>query len=195
MNRLEYGYSRLSVFPCPVERDSLNTMVEELEQIKIRPATPADAATIAQIHVDSWRQAYARYVPQAYLDSIEVSERQKMWSDVLAQPSTKVFMAETAGRALGFASVGPAKDEDAEPGDLTLYTMYLNQESWGLGVARRLMKHVDDLITEGVAMTLWVFAENTRARKFYERNGFKHDGVERLESFSGEYLAEMRYRK
>ncbi|XBH20512.1 GNAT family N-acetyltransferase [Jonesiaceae bacterium BS-20] len=170
-------------------------MVEELEQIKIRPATPADAATIAQIHVDSWRQAYARYVPQTYLDSIEVSERQKMWSDVLAQPSTKVFMAETAGRALGFASVGPAKDEDAEPGDLTLYTMYLNQESWGLGVARRLMKHVDNLITEDVEMTLWVFAENTRARKFYERNGFKHDGVERLESFSGEYLTEMRYRK
>lgn len=170
-------------------------MVEELEQIKIRPATPADAATIAQIHVDSWRQAYAGYVPQAYLDSIELTERQEMWNGVLAQPNTKVLLAEAAGRTLGFASVGPAKDEDAEPGDLTLYTMYLNQESWGLGIARLLMKQVDDMITTGVQMTLWVFEENARARKFYERNGFKHDGVERLESFSGKYLTEMRYRK
>lgn len=170
-------------------------MIEELEQITIRPAEPADAPTIAQIHVNSWRQAYAKYVPQAYLDSIEVQEREGMWREVLAQPQTNVFIAQTAGRALGFASVGPAKDEDAEPGDLTLYTMYLDQESWGLGVARLLMKSVDELIRNDSAMTLWVFEKNTRARRFYERNGFKHDGVERLESFSGEYLTEMRYRK
>ena len=73
--------------------------------------------------------------------------------------------------------------------------MYLNQEAWGLGVARALMRSVDGLITNGAAMTLWVFEENSRARKFYERNGFRHDGVERIESYSGKYLTEMRYRK
>ena len=170
-------------------------MIEELEQITIRPAALPDAETIARIHVDSWRQAYAGYVPQAYLDSIEVSESETMWSDVLIQPETNVLLAQASGRTLGFASVGPAKDEDAEPIDLTLYTMYLDKEAWGLGVARLLMKSVDDLISAEAAMTLWVFEKNARARKFYERNGFKHDGVERLESFSGEYLKEMRYRK
>ncbi len=170
-------------------------MAEEIEEITIRPALLDDAHTIAQIHVDSWRAAYAGYVPQAYLDSIEVAEREDMWRGVLPLDGVKVLLAQSVGRTLGFASVGPAKDEDAEPGDLTLYTMYLNQEAWGLGVARALMRSVDGLITNGAAMTLWVFEENSRARKFYERNGFRHDGVERIESYSGKYLTEMRYRK
>lgn len=42
-------------------------------------------------------------------------------------------------------------------------------------------------------LTLWVFADNERARHFYRRHGFTPDGVERLEEFGGKHLTEMRY--
>ncbi|ACV09324.1 GNAT family N-acetyltransferase [Jonesia denitrificans] len=169
-------------------------MAEEFSQITVRHAQHSDASAIARIHIMSWRQAYSGYISNDYLDQLDVDERENMWRDVLAMEDTTVFLAEN-GRVLGFASIGAAKDEDAEPGDLQLYTMYLDPEAWGLGVAKELMHHADSLIPEGHAMTLWVFEKNDRARRFYERHGFTHDGVERIENYGDDYLTSLRYRK
>ena len=38
---------------------------------------------------------------------------------------------------------------------------------------------------------LWVFKENTRARRFYEKHGFHSDGSERVSEFDG--ALEVRY--
>lgn len=169
-------------------------MVEEYDTITVRSAQLPDASAIAHIHVMSWRQAYSGYISDEYLDHLSVADKEAMWSDVLLMDDTTVFIAEN-GRALGFASVGPARDEDAEPGDLQLFTMYLDPEAWGLGVAKQLMRHVDSLLTNGASMTLWVFEKNDRARHFYERHGFTHDSVERIENYGDEYLTALRYRK
>lgn len=170
-------------------------MVEELESVSVRSATSADVLTIAKIHTLSWQQAYAGYVPAEYLNSLTPEDKAPVWKQILDRDDTDVFLAESSGRVLGFASVGPAPDEDAEPGDRCLYTMYLDPEAWGLGVAKELMTAVESTVPESVALTLWVFDKNSRARKFYERHGFKRDGVEKLEEFTGEYLLELRYRK
>lgn len=170
-------------------------MVEELESVSVRAAELADVLTIARIHTLSWQQAYAGYVPSEYLNGLTPEGKVPQWEAVLERDDTEVFIAESSGRALGFASVGPSPDEDAEPGDRTLYTMYLDPEAWGLGVAKELMHAVDDTVTGGVSLTLWVFDKNARARKFYERHGFKFDNVEKLEEYAGEHLLELRYRK
>ncbi|MFD2839014.1 GNAT family N-acetyltransferase [Populibacterium corticicola] len=170
-------------------------MVEELESVVVRDAELIDVLTISRIHTLSWQQAYAGYVPADYLNSLDPQDKVPVWQTVLSRDDTQVFIAESAGRALGFASVGPSPDEDAEPGDRTLYTMYLDPEAWGLGVAKLLMQAVDETVPEGVSLTLWVFEKNLRARKFYERHNFKYDNVEKLEEFGGEHLLEVRYRK
>jgi len=169
-------------------------MADELEQLIVRDAVLDDADTISRIHTLSWQQAYAGYVPASYLNSLTPEGKVPMWQEVLLRDDTAVFIAESASHALGFASVGPARDEDAEEGDLELYTMYLDPEAWGLGVARQLMAAVNS-ISQEAAMNLWVFEKNERARRFYEHNGFKADGVEKLEEFAGEHLLELRYRK
>lgn len=170
-------------------------MVEELESVTVREAELADVLTISQIHTLSWQQAYVGYVPAEYLNSLKAEEKAPMWEAVITRDDTQVFVAESNGRMLGFASVGPAPDEDAEPGDRTLYTMYLDPEAWGRGAAKELMHAVDATVEPGVPLTLWVFEKNERAKKFYERHGFKSDNVEKLEPFAGEYLLEVRYRK
>ena len=45
-------------------------------------------------------------------------------------------------------------------------------------------------IGEG-AVFLWAFRENRRARRFYEKYGFRWDGTERISEFEG--AAEVRY--
>jgi len=170
-------------------------MVEELESVTVRSAEISDALTIARIHTLSWQQAYSGYVPESYLNSLDPESKVDGWVEIIAREDTGVYLAEAAGRALGFASVGPAQDEDAEQEDRSLYTMYLDPEAWGLGVAKELMTRVDDDVPTQGALTLWVFEKNARARKFYERHGFKADGVERLEEYAGEHLLELRYRK
>ncbi|WP_435300441.1 GNAT family N-acetyltransferase [Timonella sp. A28] len=170
-------------------------MADELEELIVRDAKFDDAETIARIHTLSWQQAYAGYVPAAYLKSLTPETKTPVWEGILQRDDTTVLVAENSGRLLGFVSIGPAPDEDAEPQDLCLYTMYLDPEAWGRGVAKQLMSAVNALVPSGAALTLWVFDKNERARRFYEHHGFKLDGVEKLEEFAGEYLLELRYRK
>ncbi|PJI93258.1 GNAT family N-acetyltransferase [Luteimicrobium subarcticum] len=167
----------------------------EPETVTIRVADTDDAEAIATVHIASWRGAYAGIVPDAYLASLDQHERARAWRTWLGDGSHDTWVALGDGRTLGFASVGPARDEDAEPGDLELYSIYLDPEAWGRGVARDLMRTVLATVSAGATITLWVLADNDRARHFYRRHGFAPDGVERREDLGGADLTEVRYRR
>ncbi|MBO1750749.1 GNAT family N-acetyltransferase [Actinotalea sp. BY-33] len=172
-------------------------MVDDLTDMVIRPATDDDARAIAEVHVASWRQAYTGVIDEDYLAKLDVSARAAWWSELLdsSNTSTSVWVAENEGRVVGFASMGPSLDEDADRSALQIYTIYLDPSAWGHGIARELMRTVLADVPEGVPVTLWVPAANERARHFYRRHGFSADGVERVEEFGGDQLREMRYRK
>ena len=46
---------------------SERTLKEIKRHVRIRRATPEDAATLAKVHVDSWQVAYQGIVPDAFL--------------------------------------------------------------------------------------------------------------------------------
>lgn len=170
-------------------------MVDQLDDVTIRPATTDDASTIARIHIASWREAYAGIVPETYLASIDADARERRWVEILSGGEHRTWIAEVDRRTVGFASVGPSRDEDAEPGVQELYSIYLDPEAWGRGVARELMRTVLAEIADGTPLTLWVLADNDRAQHFYRRHGFAADGVEKLEDLGGERFTEVRYRR
>jgi len=168
-------------------------MVDETSEMRVRTATPEDAPAVAHVHVASWRTAYAGIVPDEILATLDVGAREARWRTKLADAAVRTWVAEVADRAIGFATLGPARDEDADPGDLELYAIYLSPESWGTGAARELMRTLLADVPDAARLTLWVFADNERARHFYRRHGFAPDGVERIEEFSGAHLTEVRY--
>ena len=45
-----------------------------------------------------------------------------------------------------------------------------------------------------VTASLWVLEDNPRARRFYEREGWRLDGGRRKEEFLGVEISEVRYR-
>ena len=170
-------------------------MVDQPDDVTIRTATPADARSIARVHIASWREAYAGIVPDDYLSSLDLDSREARWTEILSEGTRSTWLAEIAQRTVGFASIGPSRDEDAEPGDLELYAIYLDPEAWGRGVARDLMRTLLAEVPPKTPVSLWVLADNDRARHFYRRHGFAPDGVEKIEEYSGKTLTEVRYRR
>lgn len=65
-------------------------------------------------------------------------------------------------------------------------------ESHGTGLGAAMLKEALDQIGSQ-KIFLWVFKQNTRARRFYEKHGFHWDGAERISEFDG--APEVRYVK
>ena len=176
----------------------VTSMVEQLDEVTIRVATEGDAAGIARVHVRSWQEAYAGIVPDAYLASLDADERTAQWGRYLREgPAEEIhtWAALSADRVVGFVTVGPSRDEDARRGDREIFSIYLDPGTWGHGVARDLMRTVIAEIGDKTTVTLWVLADNERARHFYRRHGFQADGVERYDDIGGASLLEVRYRR
>ena len=135
---------------------------------------PDDAEALAHLHIDVWDDAYTGLMPQGILDERreKVAERVERWRDILGQ-ERPTWVAEDADGLVGFAGVGPARDNDVDI-DLELYALYVRAAYWGTGVGFALFEQaVGDR-----AAYLWVLADNERAIGFYERQGFRLDGTE-----------------
>ena len=168
------------------------------DEVIIRRAGVEDAPAISRVHVASWQEAYAGIVPTDYLTALDATKRQERWAEHLhngPRDDVRTWVADDGARILGFASVGPARDEDAGRDDEEIYSIYLDPKMWGKGVARDLMRTVLSEVSSSGALTLWVLADNSRARHFYRRHGFTPDGAERLEELGGVQLLEVRYRR
>lgn len=63
-------------------------------------------------------------------------------------------------------------------------------ESWGTGMGAAML---DEALRQigNRPVFLWAFRENARARRFYEKHGFRWDGSQRISEFDG--AVEVRY--
>jgi GNAT superfamily N-acetyltransferase len=150
--------------------------------LSVRRAGPADAREIAEVHVRTWQAAYRHAFPAEVLDNDSVDERERLWSHHL-DLGVVAWVAEAEGRIVGFVSVGDSRTE-TEAGEL--YAIYVLPEAWGTGAARELMAAAKDWFAqEGYATAmLWVLADNPRAHRFYEREGWRPEET-RLEPHRG----------
>ncbi|HEX6799720.1 MAG TPA: GNAT family N-acetyltransferase [Ktedonobacterales bacterium] len=144
------------------------------EPIVIRRAQSSDARGIAEVHVTAWRETYRGTVPDAYLDSLSVDEREARWHRLDA-PDNRSFAfvaVDGARHVIGFASGGPRRDGPEEYAS-ELNAIYLLRASQGHGIGRRLVAAVARELAarEMPSMLLWVFRDNLPARRFYEALG------------------------
>lgn len=163
----------------------------------VRSATFEDVPALAELHVAAWRAAYKGLMPQELLDALRVAEREKMWQNALRQPGEEVFVYEREGRLLAFGSLGRQRDADKGADSKELLTLYALPEVWGQGVGKALwLRMLKSLQAQHLReVTLWVLKGNERGISFYEKAGFAPDGKEKLESWHGHELCELRYVK
>ena len=138
----------------------------------VRPATPADASAIANVHVDSWRTSYLGILPDEFLASLSESGYLERWTRLLDDASNLIHVAEEGGDVIGFASGGRERaGEDGFSGEL--YAIYLLEAFKRRGLGRELVRAtVAGLRGLGIDdMIIWALTDHGSARAFYERLG------------------------
>lgn len=156
-----------------------------------RRANLADADEIAHLHVSSWRAAYSGIVAQEYLDGLDVNAHKERLLAHLHAPETTIYVVTNLDRIVGFATVGPATDEDLRR-TYELHAMYIHEQVWGSGAGRAILKHVLAAHADK-DLSLWVLQQNERAQHFYRRNGFLADGTERTHLIGEQAHSLVRY--
>lgn len=116
----------------------------------IRKATVKDAASIARVHVDSWRTTYKGIINQSYLDQLCYEEKEKIWrayfhkdTGLPIRNDTALIVATCDNEVVGFVTGGPERKKAGI--DAELYAIYLRDTYQRQGIGQRLLS---SLITE-----------------------------------------------
>ncbi len=157
--------------------------MSDLLFLEIRAASPHEAAQYATVAAETFVEAYARTaVPSNLAAHVarefgEVQQRRE-----LEDPAITVLAArEPAGDWAGFVRLHAERLVDcvvaARP--IEIVRFYVRGRWHGRGVAQQLMGAALDLATVRGHDAVWlnVWEENARARRFYEKSGFRVAGT------------------
>ena len=153
---------------------------------------------IATIHVEAWKAAYRGIVPDEFLDSLSIDQRESAWRGYLSAGDATAWVAQEAETIVGWISAAASRDADSSASTGEIWAVYVTPGHWGKGLGRSLCKTAErNLLLGGfMEVTLWVLRDNVRAVKFYESNGFVLDfGYEKILERGGKALPEIRFRK
>ncbi len=161
--------------------------------MNVRLASADDSRAIETIRIHAWRVAYRHAFPPDELDALPIDPERWRPRLRVPPPGWATYVAEDAGRVVGFVSVGPSRDE---VGLGELYAIYVDPERWSNGAGRALIAIAEErLASDYDSALLWVLEDNPRARHFYERAGWTADGARKAEERFGVRAPEVRYRK
>jgi GNAT superfamily N-acetyltransferase len=146
----------------------------------IRDATPEDEFAIAKVHLEARSAGYGDLLDAAYTASLTLEGYVDDWRKRLAETHRRTLVGEVDGEVRGFTRFGDAPNarRPAERAGV-LELIYVLLAYWGTGLGAALLAAAEEgLVTQGFTSAfLAVYEENRRARAFYDRHGWTHDGV------------------
>jgi GNAT superfamily N-acetyltransferase len=159
-------------------------------KLLIRSATADDAEELVRANEAAWNAGMAQIVDKQLGELAPFEGRVARYREGIAAvpPGMRLWVAERGGRIVGHANVAV----DNELGELS--ALYVVPEEWGSGVAGALLAEAVSGMRDlgATEATLWVVEGNTRARRFYEREGWSADGETKSSTFD---IKELRYRR
>lgn len=160
----------------------------------IRAAESGDAAGLAKVHIDAWKETYRGIMPDSVLDGRTQEKCQEGWIKRL-DPSAgfKHFVALNETGVIGFLGGGKAREKFVDfEGEL--YAIYLLKKYHHMGLGRLLTKHFAEWLVENNyrGMYLWVI-ENNPTRHYYESIGGVLLPGRKIQTFGGKELVEVAY--
>jgi 2-amino-4-hydroxy-6-hydroxymethyldihydropteridine diphosphokinase len=158
--------------------------------ITIQPATPDDADEAARVHTASAEAAYRHVRPR---ERGGLARRTALWRRIVVDSINRSFVARDGDRIVGVLIVGP--DLGGAPiGQVRV--LYVLPAWWGSGAGQRLLDRAHaELAAEYDEATLNVLSANARARRFYERNGWRLEEILVEPHFGGVPTEIARYRR
>jgi GNAT superfamily N-acetyltransferase len=139
-------------------------MSTEYPAVILRRASIDDAGAVATIWYDAWQDAHLGRVPA----ELAAARTEESFGTRAVERVGDTVVAIVDGAVAGFVMV---VDDEVEQ-------VYVAAHHRGAGVAGRLLGAAERVVADNGHRQAWlaVVAGNTRARRFYERQGWNDDG-------------------
>ena len=163
-----------------------------IHAISITYATPADAEDIARIHHTAWQESYKGIVDQSYLDTLRYDDFLARRRRILNSPQTdSIHLVAKCPQSVGFCDAGISRTLGYKG---EIYAIYIANDYKQLGIGMMLMRKASEYFVQNdlFPFIIWVLADNTPARGFYEKLG----GVavqEKIEKIGDKNYREIAY--
>lgn len=143
--------------------------------ICIRKAVPGDEGVLSYIQTESWKAAFGDILtPEELVRCTDPEKAEQMYHSVLRREGCNMAIEFVEGQPHCIAAWGRnrcgLRDFVGE-----LICIHSLQGNWAKGYGSAMMEHVLAQLQQEKydSVILWVFEENIRARKFYEKHGFE----------------------
>jgi RimJ/RimL family protein N-acetyltransferase len=150
----------------------------------VRLATTDDGDAIGEVHAAAWQLGFGNMLHREFLERASAGRRNG-WQYAIAHVlalSNLVLVGGRDTRILAFSQSGEPDDGGT---DLEIFAFYCHPVAWGTGMAEILMHETCAVLSTGAQRAvLWTPSEAHRARRFYERCGFRLTGRMRGETLS-----------
>jgi len=164
--------------------------------VQIRQARPGDEAEIANVHLNSWREAYRNLLPEDFLSQLPLSfKRRKLFLKTAISEAQKyvLIVAETLEGIVGFACLAKGRDLGQE-NKAELQALYLFAKYKGQGVGFKLLSAGFNQMRERgfKAGYCWVL-EGNPSIQFYKRTGAHFSGEEKIDIIGDQEVKELQF--
>ena len=148
--------------------------------MQIRRAEPGDAEVLAALGRETFRETFGHlYPPEDLAAFLASAHAPSVYAAAAADPASRLWIAETGGRAVGYAMAGPCHlpHPEVTPACGELQRIYVRRESQGAGLGVQLLESVLEWLGQpGRRLWIGVWSENTGAQRLYARYGFAKVG-------------------
>ncbi len=144
-------------------------------EVEIRRVRKGDEASLAFVQTESWKAAFSAILDEGTLKRCtDPGRAAAMYRGLLEQEKGNGYILLLDGRPHCIAWWDAARDEDMK-GKAEIIAIHSLPENWRKGYGSRMMDRLlADIAAAGYPeAVLWVFADNARARAFYEAKGFR----------------------
>ena len=146
-----------------------------MDNVKIRKASPGDEQVLAYIQTESWKAAFAGILsPEELVRCTNLQKAEQMYYGVLRRDGCNMAIELVDGKPHCIAAWGTNR---CDLGDTVgeLICIHSLQNNWAKGYGSAMMEYVLAQLQQAQyeSVILWVFEDNKRARKFYEKHGFE----------------------
>ncbi len=153
----------------------------------IRPSKKTDARSMSHVYVKTWQDTYLSMVPVGYLLTMSVSHHEKAFYNELENRRICSFVAEDAGRVIGFITGGSERHNDnIYRGEI--FTLYVLKNSQRRGTGTKLVSALAaQFLHDGIYSMLVRVLKLNPYRRFYSKINATYLKAERL-PFAGEVM-------
>lgn len=153
--------------------------------MKIAKAGIEQADIVGQVHSKAWKQAYADVFPKGFLDEDAPEKRKQEFIDSCGCENVFYYIMYEANIAVGIVKVVD------EPVTYEIASFYILEQYRNKGYGKQVISYLEKELDKK-RIRLWVLEGNTKARRFYENNGFVNTGNTRM-IYRGDSYVQLQY--